>query len=62
MFETIILIDVILIDGCKFTGTFKDKKRNGFGIKYYPNGATYEGIYVDDKRHGKGIKTKCIHL
>lgn len=48
---------IVLPDGNKFTGEFKDVVRHGKGIKTYANGATYEGYWVNDVREGKGIKT-----
>jgi hypothetical protein len=51
------IIKLRLADGCTFLGHFENGKREGVGIKTYPNGATFEGIYHNDARHGTGIKT-----
>lgn len=39
-----------------YKGGWRNGKRDGFGIHYYPNGKKmYEGEYVMGKRHGNGI-------
>lgn len=44
----------ILVDGSKYTGTFKSGKPHGKGIMYYQNGNKYLGNWSQGKRHGKG--------
>lgn len=46
---------IILDDGCTFTGFFHEEKRV-FGVKTYKNGAKFIGSYKNDVRHGFGIK------
>lgn len=43
-----------LLNGSKYTGTFKAGKPHGKGIMYYANGNKYLGKWQDGKRHGKG--------
>ncbi len=38
----------------KFTGDFKDKKPNGFGVCVYANGDRYRGEWADGSFNGKG--------
>ena len=49
--------ETTLKDGAKYTGTFKDGKRDGKGVTVQTNGRKYEGDYKNDKRHGKGTRT-----
>jgi hypothetical protein len=44
--------------GIKYTGYFKDKKPNGKGTAYYPNGREYTGDWAMGMWHGKG----ALHL
>jgi antitoxin component YwqK of YwqJK toxin-antitoxin module len=42
--------------GSKYVGEWKDDKRHGCGIEYFPDGKkNYYGEWKDDKRHGRGI-------
>ncbi len=41
--------------GEKYTGYWKNKKRNGKGINYFVDGEWYKGEWKDDKREGYGI-------
>lgn len=45
---------VKLTRGHKYSGSFKDNHREGFGIYYFPNGDRYEGDFVKGKMHGEG--------
>ena len=46
-----------LTDGRKYTGEFKNGKRNGQGTTIFPNGEKYVGEYKDGERNGKGTQT-----
>ncbi len=39
-----------MVDGSFYDGYWKDHKRDGHGIHYYPNGDRYEGSWSDDCR------------
>ena len=41
-------------EGNKYEGTFKNDKKNGFGILYYQDGTKYEGDFKEDLAEGKG--------
>lgn len=41
----------------KYEGGFKAGKKNGEGVKEWPNGDRYEGQFVDDRREGHGVYT-----
>lgn len=43
-----------LLNGSKYTGTFKSGKPHGKGIMYYANGNKYLGTWKNGERHGKG--------
>jgi cell division septation protein DedD len=43
--------------GIKYSGGWRDGKRNGYGTMTYPDGAIYEGQWKDDKRNGYGTFT-----
>lgn len=38
----------------RYTGEYKDGKKNGHGKMTYENGAVYEGYWKDDMKNGKG--------
>lgn len=38
----------------KYTGSWKDNQKFGFGIQVYKDGQKYEGGWQNDKRHGQG--------
>lgn len=40
--------------GHKYSGSFKNNHREGFGIYYFPNGDRYEGEFVHGVMEGKG--------
>jgi len=40
--------------GSRYTGNWKENKKDGFGTLIYVNGNKYEGEWKNDKRHGKG--------
>ena len=44
-------------DGKKYTGQFRNNKRNGEGTFTWPDGARYVGGYKDDIRNGRGTFT-----
>jgi hypothetical protein len=41
----------------RFTGEWKDGKRNGHGVETYKDGERYEGEWKDGKRNGQGVFT-----
>jgi len=41
----------------KYNGNWKDNKRSGQGICFFPDGRSYEGEWLDDKMNGHGV---CI--
>ena len=43
-------------NGRKYIGQFKNGKREGYGIMYFPDGGRYEGKWENDLAHGKGIE------
>jgi len=43
-------IKILMVDGSFYDGYWKDHKRDGHGIHYYPNGDRYEGSWSDDCR------------
>ena len=43
-------------NGRKYIGQFKNGKREGYGIMYFPDGGRYEGNWENDLAHGKGIE------
>ena len=43
-------IKILMVDGSYYDGYWKDHKRDGHGIHYYPNGDRYEGSWSDDCR------------
>ena len=43
-------------NGRKYFGQFKNGKREGYGIMYFPDGGRYEGHWENDLAHGKGIE------
>lgn len=42
------------IEGFRFKGEYKDRKRNGYCEIIYPNGDKYSGNIVNDKFEGNG--------
>ena len=40
--------------GAIYTGYLIDDRRNGYGIKEWPDGAKYEGEWYDDYAKGRG--------
>lgn len=48
---------LILENGIKYVGQFKDGKYDGIGVCYWPNGGgRYEGEWKDNLPHGKGSR------
>ena len=45
---------VAMKNGSIYKGQWKDKKRNGYGIQYWPVGSSYEGEWINDKLNGYG--------
>eukprot|EP00439_Symbiodinium_sp_Y106_P015838 s2596_g2.t1 len=45
---------VILEGGFRFTGTWVDDQKQGYGILEQPDGSRFEGNFVDDKPNGEG--------
>ena len=43
-------------NGRKYIGQFKNGKREGYGIMFFPDGGRYEGNWKDDLADGKGIE------
>ena len=43
-------------NGRKYIGQFKNGKREGYGIMFFPDGGRYEGNWENDLAHGKGIE------
>ena len=43
-------------NGRKYIGQFKNGKREGYGIIFFPDGGRYEGNWENDLAHGKGIE------
>jgi hypothetical protein len=37
-----------------YAGNWKEGKRDGMGVQFYPDGARYEGFWAAGLRHGKG--------
>lgn len=48
---------MILANGSKYIGYFKNKRMHGLGAFYYQNGMTYVGQWVEGWKHGKGELT-----
>ena len=46
---------LVLPDGSKYDGTFKDNKYHGMGTLYYANGDRYTGDWACNKRQGWGV-------
>lgn len=46
---------MIYPDGTKYTGGFKNGRRDGQGTYTYSDGGSYTGEWQDNLRHGKGI-------
>mmetsp|Transcript_10666 Transcript_10666/g.16332 ORF Transcript_10666/g.16332 Transcript_10666/m.16332 type:complete len:891 (+) Transcript_10666:37-2709(+) len=40
--------------GCSYTGSFKNNKRDGFGILIHSQFGKYAGNFREDKKHGEG--------
>jgi len=50
--------EIILLDnGHKYEGQWKDGKQHGSGTLTYADGSKYEGQWKDDKQHGSGTLT-----
>jgi hypothetical protein len=47
----------IATGAAEYRGTFKAGKKDGQGVKTWPNGDRYEGGFVDDKKQGTGKYT-----
>lgn len=45
---------VVLPNGDRYEGGFKNGLFNGWGTYYYANGDVYEGNFFNDMRHGRG--------
>ena len=43
-------------NGREYIGQFKNGKREGYGIMYFPDGGRYEGNWENNLSHGKGIE------
>jgi hypothetical protein len=43
-------------NGRKYIGQFKNGKREGYGIMFFPDGGRYEGNWDNDLANGKGIE------
>jgi len=41
----------------EYEGGFKAGKKNGYGVKTWPNGDRYEGHFVEDRKEGRGVYT-----
>ena len=50
------MVEIIYENGRKYIGQFKNGKREGYGIMYFPDGGRYEGNWENDLAHGKGIE------
>ena len=46
--------DMTYVNGSKYSGSFKNGKRHGYGKYYDSDGSCYEGGFYDDHFHGKG--------
>ena len=46
--EKVVFKTVHYVDGEKYEGEIKNKKRSGYGINYYPNGNKFEGWWEND--------------
>lgn len=49
------------VNGSSYKGSWKENKKDGFGVEICSDGTKYEGEWKNDKRHGRGtlwIKTK----
>ncbi len=44
--------EIILSNGDKYEGEFKNDKKNGYGIYFYDDGDKYEGVFENDKKKG----------
>ena len=45
---------IIILNGSRYEGEFKNYKQNGYGKLYRANGDKYEGQFKDDKFDGIG--------
>ena len=41
----------------RYEGGFKNSKKHGLGVHYWPDCAVHEGEYANDRRHGRGVYT-----
>ena len=40
--------------GLKYSGEYKEDKKEGYGVLTWPDGSKYEGYFHNDVREGKG--------
>ena len=40
-----------------YDGQFSKDKREGYGVKIYPDGTIFEGFWENDQKHGTGTVT-----
>eukprot|EP01015_Nassula_variabilis_P032256 TRINITY_DN746_c0_g3_i1.p3 TRINITY_DN746_c0_g3~~TRINITY_DN746_c0_g3_i1.p3 ORF type:complete len:123 (-),score=70.42 TRINITY_DN746_c0_g3_i1:141-509(-) len=46
-------------DGRKYTGSYLDDKKHGYGVFEWPDGRKYEGMWKNGKQHGRGVYTSA---
>jgi len=49
---------IVVRDGQRYEGNWKNGKMNGVGEYTWPNGDHYIGEYLNDLKHGKGVLKK----
>ena len=46
---------ILMVNGDRYEGDFRNELREGKGIMYYYDGEKYEGDWRNGIKHGKGI-------
>lgn len=53
------------VNGSSYKGSWKDNKKDGFGVEICSDGTKYEGEWRNDRRHGRGtlwVKSKKKYI
>ena len=43
------------LDGRKYTGEYKDDKKDGYGLFEWADGRKYKGYWLDGRQNGEGM-------
>ncbi|CAF4002358.1 unnamed protein product [Rotaria sp. Silwood1] len=57
LFRIFIILECQYSDGGRYQGEFRNGKRHGYGVYYYPNKEEWAGKWLNDQTNGRGIRT-----